>query len=274
MPELPEVETVKNSLIDLVKGRTIESVDVIYGKIVKDIEINDFIEKLKGEIICDISRYGKYLLFILSHYIMLSHLRMEGKYFYREKKEPLTKHDHIVFNLDNDHKLIYNDTRKFGIMMLFDTTSVSSVRKMMPLAKLGIEANSPDLTKEYLMEKLKDKHGPIKTLLLDQEIICGLGNIYVDEVLFLSHLNPKLTSDKLTINDAENIVCASREVMKKAIALGGTTIKSFMSSHEISGLFQNELNVHTKEECKICKSKIIKIKVGGRGTYYCPVCQR
>ena len=274
MPELPEVETVKNSLIDLVKGRTIKTVDVIYGKLIKETSIEDFKEKLKEEKICDISRYGKYLLFILDHYILLSHLRMEGKFFYKEQSVELTKHDHIVFNLDNNHKLIYNDTRKFGIMMLFEGTDVNKVRSLQPLAKLGVEANSPDLSKEYLIEKLKDKEAPIKSLLLDQEIICGLGNIYADEVLFLSKLNPLKKGKDITLIDADRICTSSKKVMKKAISLGGTTIKSFMSSHEISGLFQNELNVHTKEERKICKSKIIKIKVGGRGTYYCPNCQK
>ena len=274
MPELPEVETVRLSLIDLVKGRTIKSADVIYGRIIQDISIDEFKKRLENERINDILRYGKYLFFKLDHYTLISHLRMEGKYFYKEEEIELTKHDHIVFHLDNNYKLVYNDTRKFGVMYLINETDYDKVCKCPPINKLGIEANSLNLTKEYLFDKFSKKTGPIKSELLDQEIICGLGNIYADEVLFLSKLHPLKKANTLTINDCELIANASRDVMAKAISLGGTTIKSFMSSHEISGLFQNELNVHTKDKCKICDSDIIKIRVGGRGTYYCPICQK
>lgn len=274
MPELPEVETVRRSLVDLVKNRTIKSVDVIYGRIIQDVPIDEFKEKLKNEKINDISRYGKYLFIILDHYTLISHLRMEGKYFYKEESIELTKHDHIVFHLDNNYKLVYNDTRKFGVMYLVNETIYSNICLHPQINKLGIEANSDKLTKEYLFNKLNKKTGPIKSELLDQTIICGLGNIYADEVLFLSKLNPIKKANTLTIDECDLIANASRKVMEKAISLGGTTIKSFMSSHEISGLFQNELNVHTKDKCKICNSDIIKIRVGGRGTYYCPICQK
>ena len=272
MPELPEVETVRRSLVDLVLGRTITSVEVIYSKIIKNVTIESFKESLKNQRINEIARVGKYLVFILDNYILLSHLRMEGKYFY--KNTELTKHDHIVFNLDDGFKLVYNDTRKFGVMYLFNTTNLEEVKKLEPLSKLGKEPNTNELTADYLYNKLKNKKEPIKVALLDQSIISGLGNIYVDEVCFLSKLNPKTISSSLTIDDCDRIVKSAGIVITKAISLGGTTIKSFMSSHEISGLFQNELNVHTKKTCKVCNSEIIKIRVGGRGTYYCPNCQK
>ena len=129
-------------------------------------------------------------------------------------------------------------------------------------------------TKEYLQEKFKNNTRPIKTALLDQEIVAGLGNIYVDEVLFMSSIYPKTRAKDVNIEQLDKIVESSRIVLNKAINLGGTTIRSFQSSHDITGRFQNELLVHTKEICPNCNSKIEKIKVGGRGTYYCPVCQK
>ena len=275
MPELPEVETVRRSLIDLIIGKKIKSIDVFYERIIQS-DVNEFKTCLVGETFNDISRYGKYLIFILDNYIILSHLRMEGKYFLKESQEELPKenHEHIIFNFTDGSTLRYNDTRKFGTMELFKTTDVSVVRKMAPLNKLGIEPISGELSVDYLKEKFKNKKEPIKSALLDQTIITGLGNIYVDEVCFMSRINPNMQACALNDDEIEKIIKSSKAVLEKAIAFGGTTIKSFVSSHAATGLFQNELLVHTKEICPVCGDKIVKIRVGGRGTYYCPSCQK
>lgn len=273
MPELPEVETVKNSLKDLIIGKKIINVKVYYDKMIQNVSSSDFEKKLQNEAFIDIKRQGKYLIFILEHYIMLSHLRMEGKYFLNSENKPKGKHEHIIFNFANGETLRYSDTRKFGVVYLFEGTDITEVQKQEPLCKLGIEPISVNLSVSYLKNKMGKKNLSIKTVLLDQTIISGLGNIYADEVCFMSHLNPNEKAKNLTDTDFENIIESSKTVLEKAIKLGGTTIRSFMSSHEITGKFQNELLVHTKEKCPECQNKIKKIYVNGRGTYYCPKCQ-
>lgn len=273
MPELPEVETVKNSLKDLIIGEEIKDVKVYYDKILKNISKDDFENSLKGEHFLDIQRKGKFLIFILDHYIMVSHLRMEGKYLLH-KDEPINKHEHIIYTFEDGKTLRYADTRKFGVVYLFKETNVEKVKEMYPLNTLGIEPISNLLTAQYLQSKMGKSNKPIKTLLLDQTIISGLGNIYSDEVCFMCKLNPHEIGKNLSTIDFENICVNSKIVLEKAIKLGGTTIRSFMSSHEITGKFQNELLVHTKTNCPICQSKIKKVYIGGRGTYYCPNCQK
>lgn len=273
MPELPEVETVKNSLKDLIIGKKITNVKVYYDKILQNISKEEFEKILVGETFRDIQRKGKFLIFILDNYILVSHLRMEGKYFLKTN-ESISKHDHIIYTFTNGENLRYNDTRKFGVLYLFKDTNVDNIMKVDPLSKLGIEPISGLLTVNYLKSKMGKSNKPIKTLLLDQTIISGLGNIYADEVCFMCKLNPHEPGKNLDDKNFQDIVTYSKIVLEKAIKLGGTTIKSFMSSHEVTGRFQNELLVHTKETCPICKSNIRKVYIGGRGTYYCLNCQK
>lgn len=275
MPELPEVETVRRSLLDLIIGKKIKSIDVFYDRIIQS-DVEEFKTLLVNEEFVDISRYGKFLIFILNHYIIVAHLRMEGKYFLKKNKdeEPKEKHEHVIFNFVDGTTLRYNDTRKFGTIELFKTNDLDVVLNSNPINKLGIEPISGNLTIEYLKDKFKNKKEPIKSALLDQSIITGLGNIYADEVCFMSKLNPCTKANTLNDKDLERIIISSKKVLEKAISLGGTTIKSFVSSHAATGLFQNELLVHTKEVCPICGGEINKIRVGGRGTYYCPNCQK
>lgn len=266
MPELPEVETVKNSLKKQILNKKIEYTKVYYDKIInnKDLFEND----LKGNIIEDITRRGKWIIFKLTDYFLLSHLRMEGKYFIKEKGSELLKHNHVVIGFDDGLELRYNDTRKFGRMIL-----VKSLKEDTPLKKLGLEPFDNKLTVNYLKEALKNKKLPIKTILLDQSIIVGIGNIYVDEILFASKINPLTKVNDLSYNDLKKIIENTKIILNKAIELGGTTIKSYSASG-VHGKFQQELMVHTKKICPYCKSDILKIKIGGRGTHYCPKCQK
>ena len=273
MPELPEVETVKNTLKNLILNKEIRDVDVFFEKIIRNVTVDEFKEKLVGRKFVDIERYGKYLIFILDDIALISHLRMEGKYFIKNLDEPKAKHEHIIFYFKDGETLRYNDTRKFGTM---DLVKIEDIYVNSPITKQGFEPFNPKMTKEYLHQKLSKKTIAIKTALLDQTIISGLGNIYVDEVLFLSKLNPKTNSNKLTLKDAQTVIDNSVKVLNKAIKLGGTTIRSYTSSLGVTGRFQNELNVHTKEgeNCPVCNTEILKTKVNGRGTYYCPSCQQ
>ena len=271
MPELPEVETVKNGLIKKVKGRKILNCKVLWNGIIAYPDTETFINEIKNETINDIERRGKFLLFILDDYYLTSHLRMEGKYFIKESNEPLTKHDHVIFSLDDGKELRYNDTRKFGKMHL---TKKDELTKS-PISKLGKEPWDKDLTVKYLKEKLNKKKA-IKTLLLDQSIITGIGNIYADEILFSSRINPETNGCDLTNKNLTDIINNTRTILSKAIEKGGTTIHTYTSVDGITGLFQQELLVHGKKDmpCPNCKNKIIKIVVNTRGTYYCPKCQK
>ncbi len=274
MPELPEVETVRRTLETKIIDKTIKNVDVYYDKMLEDIDKDTFVKKLVGEKITALFRYGKYLVFICEHISLVSHLRMEGKFFIKEEQDALEKHEHIVFNFDDGMSLRYHDTRKFGIMAIIDSVSIDDIMKYKGIKKLGEEAN---VSTNYglLYEKIKNKNLPIKTLLLDQENLAGLGNIYVDEVCFKSHLHPLTKGREITLEQTKIILENARSILANAIECGGTTIRSYTSSLGVTGRFQINLNVHTKEgkPCPKCQTLIKKIRVGGRGTYYCPTCQ-
>ena len=273
MPELPEVETVVRGLRAKVVGRIIRKVNIYYENIIEYPDVCSFQEKIKNQKINEINRYGKWIIFVLDRYYLLSHLRMEGKYFLKPKGATLEKHEHVSFVLDNDIELRYMDVRKFGKMQLIEKENIN---KIGPFLEMGLEPWDKKLNTLYLKEKFLRKKLPIKSCLLDQRIIVGIGNIYADEILFLSKINPLKEANSLSFEELERIIDNTKLVLEKAIEKGGTTIRSYTSLNGIHGLFQQELYVHSKEgqKCLICGSDILKIKVGGRGTYYCPKCQK
>ena len=198
---------------------------------------------------------------------------MEGKYFIKDASDELNKHEHVVFKLDNDSELRYMDVRKFGKMHLIPKDKIKDIG---PLIDLGLEPWDKKLDISYLRDKYKNKKLPIKSVLLDQSIIVGIGNIYADEILFLAKINPYMRAMDLSDNDLFNIIKYTKEILEKAIREGGTTIRSYSSVNGVHGLFQQELNVHSREgeQCPSCGNKIVKVKIGGRGTYYCEKCQK
>ena len=273
MPELPEVETVKESLKCRLVGRKIKNVNILWDNIIAYPSKEEFIKDINDKIIIDIKRRGKFLLFDLDDYYLLSHLRMEGKYFFKNHDDEINKHEHVIFDLGNDEELRYMDTRKFGKMYLIKKEDID---KIGPLKDLGLEPWDDNLISEYLINKYKNKRLPIKTVLLDQSIIVGIGNIYADEILFLSKINPLKKCNLLNKEECEKIIKYTREVLENAIKMGGSTIRTYSSVDGVHGLFQNELLVHGKDKgaCPDCNNKIEKIRIGGRGTYYCPKCQK
>ena len=273
MPELPEVETVKEALKHKVLNKKIKNVNIYYPKIIEYPTSDEFVKKLMGETILDIKRRGKWLMFELNNYYLLSHLRMEGKYNYKSVSDKKNKHEHIEFVFTDNTSLRYQDTRKFGRMFLYEKENVFNKH---PLNELGLEPWDKNLNANYLKEKYKSKNKEIKSILLDQSIIVGIGNIYADEILFLSKINPYKKANDLNELELKNIIKNTKKVLEEAIKDGGTTIKSYTSEEGVHGRFQQNLNVHQRkgEKCKKCESEIVKVVIGGRGTYYCPECQK
>ena len=273
MPELPEVETVKNVLIPIVKDRKIIKIDVLRCSTIEG-NVDEFISNLQGQTFLSVSRIGKYLIFHLTNeLVILSHLRMEGKYYELLESDVDSKYARVVFHLDNGHKLCYDDSRCFGILKLSNESEYMNEEM---IAKLGPEPFVINDVKS-LIKKVKNTKKPIKTTLLDQTLMTGLGNIYVDETLFASKVHPLTPANNVDQKEWESIVDNAKKILSSAIESGGSTIKSYHPGKDIDGNFQTRLKVYGKagELCPVCKSREFRfIKVGGRGTTFCPVCQR
>lgn len=276
MPELPEVETVRNTLKNQILNKKIIDIEIFYSVIIENISVDEFISSLKNQTIIDILRKGKYLIFILDKGSIISHLRMEGKFFIRDKKEKKYNHEHVIISFSDNTTLRYHDTRKFGKMAYLPTNKYEEIINYPSLKKLGPDGNIENIKPEYIYNQFQKRNIPIKTALLNQEIIAGLGNIYVDEVCFRTKLNPLVKTKSITIQKCEEIVKYSKEVLDEAILQGGTTIRSYTSSLGVTGRFQQSLLVHNRvnQKCYTCNDIIKKIQIGGRGTYYCPTCQK
>ncbi|WP_217620774.1 DNA-formamidopyrimidine glycosylase [Bacillus sp. GbtcB13] len=274
MPELPEVETVRRTLAGLVRGKTIDAVDVRWTKIIKrPEEPEEFARLLAGQTIQSIGRRGKFLLFHLDDCVMVSHLRMEGKYGLHQNDEPLDKHVHVIFRFTDGSELRYRDVRKFGTMHLFKPGEELTE---LPLRQLGPEPFSEEFTAGYLRERLKKTNRSVKTALLDQRTVVGLGNIYVDEALFRAGIHPETTANKLTKKQPVLLHEEIVQTLKEAVEAGGSTVRSYINSQGEIGMFQLKLFVYGRkdEPCKKCGSPIEKTVVGGRGTHFCIKCQK
>lgn len=273
MPELPEVETVRRGLMRLVGGATIDHVDVIYEKMVSPAPA-EFKKRLAGATIDLIERRGKYLLFRFSNgYTMVSHLRMEGKYDVQPEGAPLTKHTHVVFHLTDNRELRYTDTRKFGRMNLVEDGDEMQVAG---LKTIGPEPTEITLTFDYMKRIFNKSKKVIKPFLLDQSNIAGLGNIYVDEVLWMTRIHPEQPVNTLTDFQIRLLRDNILKELAKAIDGHGTTVHSFSTAFGEAGQFQNQLNVYGREgePCVRCGAELQKTKVAQRGTHFCPRCQK
>ena len=271
MPEIAEVETVRNTLKKRILNKPIKSINVRYTKMIES-NLEEFKKVLVGRSFLDIKRRGKWLIFDLGNYYLLSHLRMEGKYFIKNHEEELNKHEHVIITFTDNTDLRYHDTRKFGRMNLIKKEELATAEE---IAKQGLEPGDENLTAKYLADKFKKKRLPIKTVLLDQTIISGLGNIYANEVLFAAGIDPLKKACDVSLEEASRIVTESNRIIKAAIKMGGTTIKSYTSSLGVTGRFQQYLCVHKREgmPCLKCGTTILNMKVNGRSTYFCPKCQ-
>ncbi len=274
LPELPEVETVKRTLEALVLQKEISRVSVFWPKIVKQPEeVVQFQDALKGQIIQKMGRRGKFLIFYTEDYALVSHLRMEGKYGVFSTEDPVEKHTHVIFHFTDGTELRYKDVRKFGTMHLF---SKGTEFELPPLSHLGPEPFSQEFTVDYLKGLLARTNRKVKVTLLDQTAVVGLGNIYVDETLFRSKIHPERQAASLSNEEISNLHKEIVATLTEAVTKGGSTIRSYLNSQGQIGMFQLRLFVYGKknEPCQRCGTELQKIKVGGRGTHFCPSCQK
>lgn len=272
MPELPEVETVKKILEKRYVNKTITKIEILYQKMIHS-PIDEFIKNITGAKIISVTRKGKYLFINFNNkYSIISHLRMEGKYILRQNNEDVSSHTRVVFYLDDDTKLCYDDSRCFGVMYLSKTENIFENKEVKKLGPEPFDILDPN----YLYQKFHKSNSEIKLCLLDQSIMAGLGNIYCDEVLFNTKINPFRKAKTLSLQDCQNILTSSVNILNKAISLGGSTVSSYHPEKGIDGKFQNQLNVYGKvnQACPICQTSLLKDKLGGRGTTYCPNCQK
>ncbi len=287
MPELPEVEVVKKSLLSKIIKLKVKKVKV------KNVNLRYKIDKksinsLKNKKIISIKRISKYLLINFSNDItLISHLGMTGRFYIEEKKKilkssfyynnltKLRKHDHVVFIFNNRLKIIYNDIRKFGFLMIAKT---SKLKNYTSFIKLGPDPLKNKFNFKYFKEKSINKKIKIKDLLMNQSFVSGLGNIYVNEILFKSKINPYFLASNLKDVDIKKIVKYTKNILLKAIKHGGSSIKDFHSFDGAKGHYQEKFYVYGKTglQCssKDCKALISKVVISQRATFYCPNCQK
>ncbi|GLO66824.1 MULTISPECIES: DNA-formamidopyrimidine glycosylase [Oceanobacillus] len=273
MPELPEVETIKETLKLFVCNKTIKHIDIEWPNIIKyPDDVEEFKALVTDQTIRSVGRKGKFLLFYLDEHVVISHLRMEGKYSVHSPGDPVKKHTHVTFYFSNGEELRYNDVRKFGTMHVYP---IGEEFMHKPLSQLGPDPFDNSFNLDYFYEKLKRTDRYVKTALLDQSIVTGLGNIYVDETLFRANIHPLKRCSKLTKQEVKKLQINAKETLQDAIKAGGTTIRSYVNTQGDMGMFQQDLFVYGQDSkpCRVCGADIIKMKVGGRGTHLCPTCQ-
>jgi len=287
MPELPEVEVVKRSLEKKIINLTIKKVTINTNKLRYSLSKKDF-NKIINTKILSIKRRSKYLLINLQkNYTIVCHLGMTGKFFIidRNKKFKTSfyyrlsskddKHNHIIFKLSKKVILIYNDVRKFGFIKIIKTSSIISNKH---ISLLGPEPLSKKFNAVYFKRYIINKKKKLKDLMMDQKFVSGLGNIYANEILFLSKLNPKKNINKIENHHIKKILFFTKKILLQSIKKGGSSIKNFNSSDGKSGKFQQMFNVYAREGGKCaqtnCKQLISRITISNRSTFICKRCQK
>jgi len=283
MPELPEVETVRRGLEPAMTGATITRAQVNRPDLRWPFPPR-MAERLTGQTVLGLRRRSKYILADLSSgETLLIHLGMSGRMlisgdplgqFVHDHPAP-EKHDHVVLDMDNGARITFNDSRRFGAMDLMET-AIAEAHPL--LAKLGPEPLGNDFNETYLVTALKGRNTPIKSALLDQRIVAGLGNIYVCEALFRAHISPKRKAGHLSSTRAGGLVPIIRQVLADAIAAGGSSLRDFRQADGELGYFQHRFDVYDREgdPCRTpgCDGSISRIVQSGRSSFYCPRCQR
>lgn len=279
MPELPEVETIKRTVEKYINGAKIISATVRQPKLRESVP-PDFAERIRGGHVIGLRRIAKYMLMDLDNGLtIIWHFGMSGKIkIESDLPNESDKHDHIVLKTDKG-VLIYNDPRRFGIVTLCESDKLMQHRCF---KHIGLDPWDKNLTADYLHAKLANRKCAIKLALLNQEIICGIGNIYASEILYRARIRPDRPSESITLKEADAIVKQTRIVLEEAIAAGGSTIHDYQRPNGDIGYFQEHHCVYDKtgQRCPDCHCNVVqtggikRIVQGGRSTFYCPVLQK
>ena len=273
MPELPEVETVVRGLSASITGQRVVRVTLNRADLRFPFPV-DFAKNLAGCRIEAITRRAKYLLFALDNgHTMIAHLGMSGGFSVVDTlSKPPKKHDHVVFSLGDGRTLIYNDPRRFGIM---DMASSDALAQHELLYHLGPEPFSKAFSVAYLRAKLLRRNGPVKPVLMDQQLVVGVGNIYASEALFLAGIDPRKPASSVA-DKASLIIKSIRKVLRDAIESGGSSLRDFVNISGDAGYFQHRFNVYERagDLCFSCGSTIASMRQAGRSTFFCPACQQ
>lgn len=266
MPELPEVETTKNSLVPLI-DQTVQSVQVYQSSL--RWAIPDDIQRLKGQKLVKLTRRSKYILAAFEQDTMLWHLGMSGSFRLCGKGDDLRKHDHLVIQFD-DIELRYHDPRRFGCILWLDEHSQAKL-----IDTLGPEPLSDAFDADYLAEKFKTKNVGAKVAMMDNHIVVGVGNIYATESLFNLGIHPAQPASSLTRDQIERLVIEVKRILKQAIQLGGSTLRDYTNAKGENGYFQQTLLAYGRagEMCINCETTLENLKLGQRASVFCPQCQ-
>jgi formamidopyrimidine-DNA glycosylase len=270
MPELPEVETIVRGLREPLVGRQFTGVRVGWENLVAKCSVEEFGQGLTGQRVLGVKRRGKYLVFALSGGgSLIIHLRMTGRLQIKSSSDELEKHDHLIFELDDGRELRFNNVRKLGRVYLVDDEDEI-------VGRLGPEPLDDDFTPADFTALLSARRGKIKPLLLNQRFVAGIGNIYADEALFAARVHPERKADTLTAEEIECLYGAIRRVLRQGIENSGTTLRAYRDADGREGRNQEYLEVSRRagQPCPRCGTSIERTVVGGRGTYFCPECQR
>lgn len=275
MPELPEVELVVQSLDKLVRGRTIIAAELLRERLAPDTDPLIFAGKLLNTTVNFVHRRGKHVLFDLDNgQTLITHLRMSGRFMLLPLERENPKFTHAVFYFGDETRLVFQDQRHFGLMKIVETKRLHEAKE---LKKLAPEPFSEEFSLHYFRETLKGSKRSLKEFLLDQTKVCGLGNIYASEAMFLANVNPAGIANRVSSRKSVPLYEKIREVLQEAIAQGSTLNvdpENIDGSYYSAG-FETNWRVYDREgvPCINCKTAIIRLKQAGRSTYYCPKCQ-
>lgn len=274
MPELPEVETVRQTLGPKITGLKFTGVQILLPKIIHSPKPDEFIEKLIDQKILKILRRGKYLVINLAGGLnLVAHLRMTGSLVYARPEEPQSKYTHLILRLSDGCELRFADMRQFGRLRLVPAAAMDSLAGY---KDLGVEPLEAGFTTGFLKKELRRRHARIKPLLLDQTFIAGLGNIYTDEALHRAKINPERPASSLNSREIVRLYHAVQAVLQEGIAHRGTSVRDFIDGDGRAGSYQEHLQVYNRagRPCGHCGRLIVRKKICGRGSYYCPACQK
>ncbi len=269
MPELPEVETVKNELLPYIIGRCVTGVTLLWEGIVREPSVEEFRSRIVGQRITDVARRGKYLIFSLSGGdSLIIHLKMTGSLLINQDSSDPPKYTRAIIHLDNDTDVFFRDPRKFGVMRLVkDKDSI--------VGKLGPEPLEASFTPQVLAQRLTKRKAPMKALLCEQNLVAGIGSMYADEALFATGIHPLRTGNSLTNEDIEHLHRAICQILWMAIGNKGASVSTYFRPDGTKGTAHFEFKVAHRggEPCAICGTPIERIVVRNRGSYFCPRCQ-